>query len=213
MTGRRRLLGWSVGAWLSAILLATALGSFLAVEAAGSDEGNRHTSQTTQPESQRASESYANSTPYVPGPEDSLIPVGGSQVATVDDAEKAVGYTVPIPSDVLASSSSVTDVWVGGNEVAVRFASGVRMYVTPWPKGVDVKGSFQRQVDETGVGYVTQIEGEPVMVFPKDVQAPGYPPQTNVTVVLGGVSLEIWGDQTVDELLNVVRSTQAATLN
>lgn len=126
-------------------------------------------------------------------------------MTTREAAETAVGFRLIMPADPLASEASLTEIWVhpGTREVALRFSTGVRAYLAGWPAGKPAS-SLAELVDDARVGWVEPVDGTPVLVLPKDAQAEGYPPQSNVTLVMRGVEISIWGDLTADELLRVV---------
>jgi hypothetical protein len=212
MSSNGQVHRWPVWLWGAALVMA--IGSGLGVSAAIGSSGQENpvtdepggvsagaptqeTSITDEPEAVAG----GGLIPKIPGPSDPLLLDG--RVVSQERASAIVGYPVVVPSDPLASESTLTEVWVQGEDAALRFSTGVRIYLARWPTGKDVGGSYARQVSEAGVGRVDTVAGHPVLIFPKDAQHVGAPPQSNVSVVVNGVQAEIWGDTSPDELLRI----------
>jgi hypothetical protein len=142
----------------------------------------------------------------IPGAADPLL-LGGS-VVPLDEAAALASYPISMPSDSLASSSSLTQVWIQREtgEVALRFSTGIRIYFAEWPAGKDPAESLEQQASDAGAGWIDAVAGHPVWVLPMNAGGDGFPPQANVTLVVGGAEVNIWGDAPTDGLLRVASS-------
>ncbi len=199
------LLGWSAKVWVGAVLAAMAFGWVVAT-ALGVLGGERRVSEPEPDTVVGVSEPIP-----IPGPTDPLLAAG--RVVSHDEAEAAVPYPITLPSDKLASESSLTEVWVREDtgEVALRFSTGVRIYLAEWPKGKDPASSFETQLADSGAGSIQEAAGHPAWVLEKDAQKEGFPPQANLTIVVGGVETNIWGDVSTADLLRIAESIVKAT--
>ncbi|MGH3668726.1 MAG: hypothetical protein ACRDU7_10565 [Acidimicrobiia bacterium] len=152
--------------------------------------------------------------PFVSDPSDPTQPLLREGYETTLQAATAVtGLSLSRPQSDLASDQTLDEVWVGTAgypEVALRYESGLRLYITMWPSGADPARSYARLVSESGVGWTTSLGGNPVLAIPKDAQAKGFPPVSVVDISLGDVELSIHADVPVEKLLSVAESVSAA---
>lgn len=187
--------GWPTRLWGAALVLAVGFGWI--ISAAMSTSGQEGTTD------EQAGLAPLGPTIEIPGPAAPLLQ--GGEMVSQARAEAMVGYPVVIPSDSLASKATLTEIWAQGetDEVALRFSTGIRIYLARWPAGKDPAASLARQANEAGAGRVDTVGGQPVWVLPKDAQDQGFPPQANVTMVVSGVEVNIWGDAPTDQLIRI----------
>lgn len=191
--------GWPIRLWASALVATIGLGVIMSAAVSTLGEENSTAGHTA----------LAPDGPAIalPGPATPLLQ--GGEVATRQRAAAIVGYAIPIPADQLASEATLTEIWAQSDtdEVALRFSTGIRIYLAKWPAGKNPGESLARQAEEAEAGWVETVGGHPVWVLPKNAQDEGFPPQANVTMVTAGVEVNIWGDVSTDQLLRI-----AATL-
>ena len=153
---------------------------------------------------------YGDLGPVIPGPADPLL-VGG-HLATLDEASRILGRAVPRPVHPSASDDSLTEVWVQPEtgEVALRYASGIRAYVTSWPaRPAQTPAEFyEQQAREAGAGRATTIGGYPALVIPKDAQAPGWPPVAVMDITIGSLEVSLHADLPVEQLIRVAQTVR-----
>ncbi len=145
-------------------------------------------------------------------PDDPQAPLllGGRQVS-LEQAEANWGGRVPRPNHEAASDSSIQQVWVyteGPPQVAIRYESGVRVYVSTWPPGKDPGQWYSDFVSDTGYGSAGQISGHPTLAIPEDAQAEGYPKATIFNLAIGRVEVELQGHMAVADLEAIARSVR-----
>jgi len=128
---------------------------------------------------------------------------GGQQV-DLSIASAMTPFPIYRPQTAEDQDSTIKEVWVlSGSppEVAIRYSSGLRVYLTIWPDGQDASSFYQAQVEESGVGSYQTINGYPAYVVAADAQAPGYPSTSVVDVTVGNVEISMHADVPVEELV------------
>jgi hypothetical protein len=140
---------------------------------------------------------------------------GGRRVS-LETAEDASPFSLVRPHSSLASDESLTEVWIGGADdptVGFRYQSGVEVILTPWPDGKDPEDSYRAQASDFA-GAVEMIAGNPAWVIPKDVQAPGYPPETMVSISVDNVEAVISGGSwSREQVVEIAASVEARAVD
>lgn len=137
----------------------------------------------------------------------------GRQV-DLSTASAATPFPIYRPQTAENADGTIKEVWVYGGappEVAIRYVSGLRVYLTTWPEGQDPASFYQSQVEESGVGSYQTINGYPAYVVAADAQAPGYPATSVVDVTVGDVEISLHADMATDELVETAMTATAAS--
>ncbi len=116
-------------------------------------------------------------------------PFVGATETTIAGAESVLGFTIPRPSDSLASDSNVSQVWVDSKtgNVAIYYATGIRVFDDPRPQTPDaLLAQAQGLIQGIGFGQVETVDGLPAAVIDQNfigscigVPANGCPPAQN----------------------------------
>jgi hypothetical protein len=144
--------------------------------------------------------------------------MGGAQV-TLEEAAASVGFPLIRPQSPLASDEVLSEVWVATGEqptVALAYESGVRACLTVWPPGNPLSPAdfYAQHVAATGAGWTQEINGTVAWVCPADAQAPGFPPEAVVNLVVGGIEISLHGPTIpVEELVTIAESVQQPAPN
>lgn len=129
---------------------------------------------------------------------------GGERV-NLAEAEARVGFDLLRPQDDVASDASISEVWIltgETTEAALRYESGLRIYLTVWPTAANPRSFYEELARDSGVGRVLEINGFPAFSVGKDEQAQGYPADSVVLVSIGNVEVSLHADMPIDELVN-----------
>jgi hypothetical protein len=157
--------------------------------------------------------------PRVLDPEDPSQPLMlNGRIVTLEEAEKAFGFPVHRPDHVAASDDLISEIWLGTDgqpEIALRYMSGLRVYLTVRPDsgipGVsrqeDAAAMYQEHASEGGGGgSFEEINGYPAYAVERDAIAEGNPVSSVVALTIGAVEVELWADTTRAELIDIARS-------
>ena len=149
--------------------------------------------------------------PFDPRDEGSPLLDPGERVS-LGEADGAYGLPSLRPDHQLASDESLSEAWIGGNEIAYRYESGLRVYLASWPKESDPLDFYSSSREETGAGELVSIRGHVGWAVPKDGQQAGYPAEAFVVFVTDGVEVSLQGgDLTTSQLLGVAESVDVAS--
>lgn len=148
-------------------------------------------------------------------PTDENVPLlrDGRQV-DLSTASAVTPFQIYRPQTAVNADGTIREVWVYGGpppEAAIRYISGLRVYLTTWPAGQDPASFYQSQVEESGVGSYQTINGYPAYVVGADAQAPGYPATSVVDVTVGNVEISLHADMTTDELVETAMTATVAS--
>lgn len=137
--------------------------------------------------------------------------LGGRKVS-LDEAAAETDIPLLRPQAEEASDDVLKAVWLVTEEqpaVAFEYESGVRVYLTTWPKGnpLSPEQFYKQLVSESGAGWTQDIDGIVAWVSPADSQAAGRPPEAIVDFVVDGVEVSLRGGRlSVDDLVKVAES-------
>jgi hypothetical protein len=136
---------------------------------------------------------------------------GGITVPDITSAASSVSFAVPRPHVSFADDDMIQQTMVMGGEapeVAIRYSSGVRVYVKRWPDSSDPAGFYKESQARTGAGVVTTIDGHPCWYADKGSAGNGFPTDAFVDMTVGNVDIVISGPASLSDLL-----TAAASVN
>lgn len=133
----------------------------------------------------------------------------GGRLVGLEQAKDITGIPVLRPRHPLASDASLYQVWISTSEtpeVALRYSTGVRVYLSVWPPGSVPATFYQTQVAESGVGEFQMISGNPAWVVAANAQAPSWPPNAVVDVSIGNIEVILQGNVSVEDLVAVAET-------
>lgn len=150
-----------------------------------------------------------------------LDPISGNvpllrdgQQVDLSTASAMMPFPIYRPQMAENGDGTIKEIWVLGGpppEVAIRYISGLRVYLTTWPQGQDPPSFYQSQAEESGVGSYQMINGYPAYVVAADAQAPGYPSTSVVDVTAGNVEISLHANMPVDELVETAATATVAS--
>jgi hypothetical protein len=148
--------------------------------------------------------------PRILDPEDpSQALLRGGEAMSLARAEEILPVRVLRPQHSLAADSTLTQLWIGSagvTEVAMRYESGVRVYLTVWPPNKDPASFYRELASEGGVGEFSSVSGHPAWVVARDEQAPGWPPSSVVDMTIGRVEVSIHGRYPTSQLVAIAET-------
>jgi hypothetical protein len=137
----------------------------------------------------------------------------GEEVS-LDEAQSILDQPVSMPATQDASEASLVEVWANPDtrEVAMGFDSGVRIFITGWPKletAADAAREFySQQAKESEVGAVKELNGSPAYVVAAGAQAEGVPAESVALVTVEGLEYSVHGGglspETVEEIVGSI---------
>jgi hypothetical protein len=143
-------------------------------------------------------------------------PYGGEgQSITLDQATSSAGYTVLTPNDDLANAETLVDTWMvpSTSQIAVTYASGVRVYMEPW-QGLDGLDLYKEQLANGYSGQIVTLRGNPAITSAGGTNSDGspFPPVVRFTenkvtfklLVLPGFQVS------VDDLIRIASTMKQA---
>lgn len=177
----------------------------------------RASSPVLSPKERAAAFASSGFDPFILDPSDPNQPLlRDGQLVTLDQAASSLPFPIFRPHDAAASDDTLTQVWVKidtqdaalGFEAALRYASGLRAYLTVWPPSADPGAFYRQQVAESGVGSAETINGHPAYVVAANAQTAGFPPWGVVDLSIGNVEISLQGNFSVEDLVRIAASVQ-----
>jgi hypothetical protein len=132
----------------------------------------------------------------------------GFQASGIASASEAVAFAVLRPHNSVADDNIIDQTWVDSSEVAIRYSSGVRVYVKQWPQGSDPAGWYKTSQARTGAGTVETIGGNPCWYADKGAAGNGFPVDAFVDISIGNVDIAITGTASLNDLLSAAASVK-----
>jgi len=129
-------------------------------------------------------------------------------LVTLPQAQAARSFPIYRPQNSVASDRSLAQVWIGESEVALRYSSGLRVYIRTWPPGKDPAATYATQAQDLGVGDVVQVNGNPAWVAEADAIGPGNPRYTFVDMSIGNIQVLLAARMPLDDLTQIASSVR-----
>jgi hypothetical protein len=145
-----------------------------------------------------------------PAPGDPLL--AGGELVSLEEADAQMEIAIVRPNGAQASDGSITEVWIHreANEVAIRYASGLLLYLATWRSADPEADARAYYVDKAGADPDVTFQfvgGHPAMVIPAGTDAEGGVPPTNaVDVVVGSIEVRLKGDLPLVDLVQLAES-------
>ena len=142
-------------------------------------------------------------------PNQPLMPTG--REVSLSEAEERFGHNIPLPNSQLLGDE-MAEVWYSSttNEVATRFGSKLFIEYPEWSKGQDPGDEYASQASSWAQGETAQIGAYPAWLIPADSGGENLPPVPVVHISIRGLDITLYGDMTLDELVEVAATLRSS---
>ena len=133
--------------------------------------------------------------------------IGGERI-TLNDAKSAWPFPVYRPQHSAASDDSLTEVWSTADELALRYASGVRAYLSVWPRSRigDAEASYRDWAADTAAEYL-EINGFPAMVTAPEAAIENA--EGVLTLTVGRVEISLYAYLPPEQLIAIAETVRS----
>jgi hypothetical protein len=132
---------------------------------------------------------------------------------TLQQAVQSAKFTMYRPSAPQASDQSITQVWMTPGpqpDIAIRYASGLRLYYAQFPAGrsslQDVAAFYSNLAQESGRGWTQTINGHPAWVSLENPQTEDIAPYSVVDIAVGPIEISLQGKFSTDVLVSIAET-------
>jgi hypothetical protein len=145
--------------------------------------------------------------PQIGNPDDPSVPLlSDGRLVDLPTAAAQATFPLPRPDTGVANDSMISQVWIDPTQVAIRYASGLRVYIDNWPPGSYPAAFYSTVVEDMGAGRVVSIKGSSAWIVAKDEKAPGSPPDATVDVTVGRMHIGLQGPVSLDDVVAAASS-------